>query len=57
MKYRIKFSNGRQTSLRFHDWQNAFWFLTKVLKFTMIEEQFIKHDVSAEIVAQNGIPF
>lgn len=57
MRYRITLvENGKiihRTSLRFHDWNSAQWFIEKVLRY----KNFRKNEVEAKIIAANGLPF
>jgi hypothetical protein len=61
MRYKIKFFIGeklqRTTTTKFSSWNNAQWFLLKVLKYQEKDNTYIKHDLRAEIVGENGIPF
>lgn len=57
MRYKIKFSNGKITILKFRDYNHAQWYLEKILKYKMIDYKFVKYNIEAQIIAQNGIPF
>ena len=63
MKYRIAFYEEdkliRKTTFRFNSWNDAEYYLNKVLKykFSIIDAAFTKHKTSAKIIAANGIPF
>lgn len=63
MRYRIKFFRGevlqRQTTAKFYDWNNAEFFLTRILRYKFNSElcTWIKGTERAEIVCANGIPF
>lgn len=58
MLYEVRFSHGR-TKQRFQHWQNAKWYLTRVLGYKLnADYDYVKDNGrKAEIYAANGIPF
>lgn len=58
-RYRIKFSTGYNTSLRFVSWDNGAWYLEKVLRYKYSSELvcWVKGSVRAKVVCARGIPF
>ena len=62
MLYKIKYKKDgdviRVTPLKFHSWEEASHFLKRIMKYKYINQVgYTKKGITAEILAQNGIPF